>query len=93
MSIEADIKNFYEDMVVYEIIRQSDALGLIPEDYDDVACVALNKLPPRYYRHSVDIVFYMSESEADEIQAKVVSAVSEAAAFVRSQHGKKKRAG
>jgi hypothetical protein len=89
MSIETDIKNYYEDLVVFEILRQSAALGITRDEYDDVACVALNKLPPRYYRHSVDIAFYISETEASEIEAKVAQAVADAAAFVRTQLGKK----
>lgn len=91
MSIEADIKNYYEDLVVYEILRQSEVLGIARDEYDDVACVALNKLPPRYYRHSVDIAFYISELEAAEIEAKVANAVADAVAFVKAELGKKSR--
>lgn len=93
MSIEADIKNYYEDLVVFEIIRQADVLGIGRDDYDDVACVALNKLPPRYYRHSVDISFYISDAEAAEIDTKVANAVADAVAFVKAQIGKRNRRG
>ena len=33
----------------------------------DVACVALNRLPPRYIRHAVDFSFYLTEQERSEV--------------------------
>ena len=44
----------------------------------DIACVALNHLPPKYVRHSVDLVFYMSDREMAEMEVKVKAAVDEA---------------
>ena len=29
----------------------------------DVACLALNKLPPRYVRHEADLIFYRTDVE------------------------------
>ena len=48
----------------------------------DVACVALNRLPPRYIRHEVDFAFYLSDRERDETQAAIDEAVNSAFAFV-----------
>ena len=36
----------------------------------DVACVALNRLPPRYIRHEVDFAFYLSERERTESERR-----------------------
>jgi len=82
MTIETDIKNYYEDLVVDEIFRRTSSENIKPEYYDDIACVALNKLPPKYYRFSVDIAFYLSGQEYQDMQKQVKVAVDEAIAFV-----------
>ena len=51
----------------------------------DVACVALNRLPPRYIRHSVDFSFYLSEKERDEIETAIQDAVAFAYQFVQAR--------
>lgn len=78
MPIETDIKNYYEDLVVEEILKQAPQAGVKPTDYEDVACVALNTLPPRYYRYSVDMAFYLSQEEHIEMNKRVENAVSAA---------------
>ena len=51
----------------------------------DVACVALNRLPPRYIRHEVDFSFYLTEHERLEIDNAISEAVSYAFNFVQAR--------
>lgn len=51
----------------------------------DVACVALNRLPPRYIRHEVDFSFYLTEHERLEIDNAIVEAVTYAFNFVQAR--------
>ncbi len=51
----------------------------------DVACVALNRLPPRYIRHEVDFSFYMTATERQEIDAAINEAVTFAFQFVEAR--------
>jgi len=51
----------------------------------DVACVALNRLPPRYIRHAVDFSFYLTDSERREINAAIEEAVNYAFHFVEAR--------
>ena len=51
----------------------------------DVACVALNRLPPRYIRHEVDFSFYLTEHERLEIDNAIMEAVSYAFNFVQAR--------
>ncbi len=51
----------------------------------DVACVALNRLPPRYIRHAVDYSFYLTEPERLEIDAAIREAVTYAFNFVQAR--------
>lgn len=79
------IHNYYEHLVLEEIARTIDR---VQEDLNfmaDVACVALNRLPPRYIRHNVDMTFFMSPTELDEIESKVKAAVIAAAEYVTSR--------
>ena len=48
----------------------------------DLSCVALNRLPPKYYRYEVDMAFYMSPNELFDVKESVTKAVTEAIAFV-----------
>lgn len=51
----------------------------------DVACVALNRLPPRYIRHIVDFSFYMTEQERLQTDQAIVEAVEYAFNFVSAR--------
>ena len=78
------IKNYYETLVVFELQAQlSTKEGSEDFDYiEDVACVALNKLPPRYVRHHVDLIYYLTDEEKTKMESAVRIAVSDALAFV-----------
>ena len=56
-----------------------------PELMADVACVALNRLPPRYIRHAVDYSFYLTEQERLDVNAAIKEAVSYAFNFVQAR--------
>jgi len=51
----------------------------------DIACVALNRLPPRYIRHPVDFSFYLSEKERAEIETQIADSVAFAYQFVQAR--------
>lgn len=81
------IQNYHERAVT-EAVRESAprfphlaTKGLLP----DVACVALNRLPPRYIRHEVDFAFYLSEKERGENERAVAKAVAFAFEFVQAR--------
>ncbi|WP_317932050.1 late competence development ComFB family protein [Halioxenophilus sp. WMMB6] len=76
------IHNFYEKLVIAEVAKQSERARSDGEFLADVACVALNHLPPRYIRYDVDMTFFLSPQEQQEIQDKVVSVVSDAVKYV-----------
>jgi hypothetical protein len=83
MSFET-IRN-HQETVVYELISaiapRYPNLSGNPELLADVACVALNSLSPRYVRHEVDLLFFMTNGERALNQAAVQKAVE--AAFQR----------
>jgi hypothetical protein len=89
MSFET-IHNFYEPLVFRYV---ADHLAQDQPDADylaDVACVALNHLPPRYIRHDVDMAFYLSPEERAEIDSKIAEAIRSAVAYI-ARHRKPAR--
>jgi hypothetical protein len=80
------IHNYYERLVLEEIFEQSVRAHDGDRDFlADVACVALNRMPPRYIRHDVDMTFFMSPQDMQEIHNKVVHAVTDAINYVESR--------
>ncbi|MCW7541644.1 late competence development ComFB family protein [Aquabacterium sp. A7-Y] len=80
------IRNYYERPVMQAV---SEATARYPqmagELLPDVVCVALNRLPPRYIRHEVDLVFYLTERERADIETAISEAVSFAFEFVQAR--------
>lgn len=79
------IHNYYERMVLEEIQHVMTDQPSTPELLADIACVALNNLPPRYIRHDVDMAFYLSPHERMEMEDKVSEAVKLAIVFVNQR--------
>ncbi|MBW0149048.1 late competence development ComFB family protein [Marinobacter arenosus] len=84
MSLRDAIDNFYERLVL-------DAIDATRQDADnadyltDVMCVALNHLPARYYRHSIDMMFFLPDEELKSMKEKSLAEVKAARDFV-SEH-------
>lgn len=88
MGIDA-IHNYYENLV-QERIAETDEYrnGNMNEDFlEDIACVALNQLPAKYVRHSVDLIFYMSQQERNDMYVNVDKAIKTAIEMVSSRDG------
>jgi hypothetical protein len=80
------LHNYYERLVVQEVHDQSERVQQGDRDFlADVSCVALNRLPPRYIRHDVDMTFFMSPQDMVEIANKVTQAVTNALQYVESR--------
>ena len=63
------VHNYYERLVFEDVARLSSAHPAFTADMlADVACVALNRLPVRYVRHDVDLMFYLTEAERHAIE-------------------------
>ena len=82
MSLRDAIDNFDERLVL-------DAVDATRQEADttdyltDVMCVALNRLPNRYYRHSIDMMFYLADEELKSMKEKSLAEVMAARDFVR----------
>ncbi len=97
MSAEFDfdsIRNHHERAVIAAVKAGAERFahlrdaGLLP----DVACVALNRMGPRYIRHEVDFAFYLNDKERAENERAVGDAVSFAFEFVQARAAMRARA-
>ncbi|MGA1287666.1 MAG: late competence development ComFB family protein [Rubrivivax sp.] len=70
---------------VMEVAAQRRTLSDPASQLLDVACLALNRLPPRYIRHEVDFYFYLSPQERNQLEDAIVEAVDQAFAVVEQQ--------
>ncbi len=79
----------HNERAVYDAVQRHAArypgLSHDSELLADVACVALNRLAPRYIRHEVDFVFYLSERERSESEHQLLDAVEFAFGFVQAR--------
>ena len=77
------VHNYFERLVFEDVARLSvDYPDYTADMLADVACVALNRLPPRYVRHDVDMMFYLTEKERHAIELSLEEAVMFALRFV-----------
>ena len=86
------LHNYHEQQVLQLVIDLSPRYPLLTEDqHPDVACVALNRLPPRYIRHKVDLAFHMTEKERNDNEQLVREAVEFAFGFVQARYAMRAR--
>lgn len=83
------VHNYYERLVFEEVVRRSAGFPAFTSDMlADVACVALNRLPARYVRHDVDLMFYLTEQERQAIELSMEEALQYAFRLVGERAAK-----
>ena len=87
-SEQANIHNYYEKLVKESLLEHHPRARDDIDFMADTCCVALNHLPPRYIRHDVDMTFFLSPTEFEEMRDKVKLAVDYAVEFVSSREPK-----
>ena len=89
MSVDfTSVHNSNERAVCEAVMGAADRFPGVKDDREllaDVACVALNRLQPRYIRHEVDFAFYLTEKERGETERQVNDAVEYAFGFVQAR--------
>lgn len=84
MAFDFEQVHNYHERVVFEAVAR---LSTSYPDFDsgmlaDVACMTLNRLPVRYVRHDVDMMFYLTEKERTAIDEAIDEALAYAFAYV-----------
>lgn len=84
----SSVHNAQEKDVFAAITAAAPSYPELAADWDllaDVACVALNRLPVRYIRHSIDFAFYQTEQDWQESSRRIDDAVDYAFKFVQER--------
>ncbi len=85
------VHNFYERLVFEAVAGMAESNADFSADMlADVACIVLNRLPVRYIRHDVDLMFYLTEDERHAIELTMDEALSFGFAYVRESALKRK---
>ena len=84
MKISEDVHNFYENLLASYFLNNQFKEKYNDEFLADLSCMVLNQLPPRYIRHQVDLVFYMSQQERVKMEKMVNDAVDKALALIKT---------
>jgi hypothetical protein len=90
----ASVSNVHEEAVFRAIAEAAPSYPGLSGDDDllaDVACVALNRLPPRYIRHAADFSFYRGDADRVETERRVQQAVEAALGFVQARQAMRAR--
>lgn len=86
------IHNHYERIIFEAVLAEAPRYASVKRELlADVACVALNRLPPRYIRHDVDLVFYLTENERAHNEVAIAEAVKYAFEFVQARSAMRAR--
>ncbi len=86
MSLLDNIQNYYETLVLESLAKQIKGQDYDEDVLTDVLCIAINHLPPRYIRHEVDFLYYMSPIERKEIEEKAEKAVKDALNYIKNKN-------
>lgn len=81
------VHNYYERYVFDEVLRATRSLAIAVDanTLEDVACVALNRLPARYIRYDIDLAFYLTSAEREQMDQSIKDAVQFAIHFVEQR--------
>lgn len=83
----ASLYNYYEHLV-FDYIGQQLIARYTDRDEEfflDVACYSLTRLPSRYIRHEIDMIYYLAPGEQEEMEKRVAEIVEAAAEFISSR--------
>ncbi|MDN4503669.1 late competence development ComFB family protein [Alteromonadaceae bacterium BrNp21-10] len=82
MKLDDDIHNYCEHLVL-ERIQELKIDKTKSADYiADLCCLALNQAPPRYIRYEVDMSFYLSQNERQQMELNVRTAIEKAIKYL-----------
>lgn len=88
VSTQDSVHNYYESLVIAQLLRASDRANEDAEFMADVTCVALNRLPPRYVRHDVDMTFFSPQQKWRRWRPKSLTQLTTQWLTLRPANGK-----
>jgi competence protein ComFB len=79
----APFRNYYETLIL-ELLNEQASRDLDNDTLHDIACIALNSLPAKYIRHDVDMAFFNTREETEQMRANARQAIAAAEQKLRN---------
>ncbi len=90
--IPDDVHNYYEDLLQQHILALELHLTRDEDYMADLCCLVLNQLPAHYIRHNVDMAYFTSPAQRDEMELRIQDAVSKSVAWLdKKEHQRSTR--
>lgn len=83
------VHNVHERTIFAAVVAAAPRYPGVADDAEllaDVACVALNRVPPRYIRHGPDLAFFTTAREREAIDREIAESVDYAFGYVQARH-------
>jgi len=82
--MSSKVHNYYEHLVFDALERRlkEKALSVSEVEFEDISCIALNRLPARYVRYAIDTTFYATPDDLHQMETMVDNAIEYAISFV-----------
>lgn len=81
-----EINNLYEELVIERVLKKLGNYEEFDHDHlEDIACLALNKLPAKYIRYLVDAAASLNLEQHDLQDVDIDNAVEYAIQIVRTR--------
>lgn len=80
-----DIRNYYEYLVKQAITERDIHKSMNEDEFLDLVCVTLNKLPARYIRFHIDMANYLDQEKRAKMEQEVTAALDESLSFLKSR--------
>ena len=79
------IRNYYEHLVFNYLMEEAAPKAKITNEelLEDIACLALNNVPARYIRHEVDMAFFLTSAEREQMRSNIIQAVDSAIKIIQ----------
>ena len=86
-----EIHNYYESLVE-QYVRALELDRTRDSDYlSDLYCLVLNQLPAHYIRHNVHMIYFTSDEKRQEMEEKVMYAVSSAISWLDNEANRRSK--
>ena len=82
MRLSEEIHNFTEFLLGEQIHALEIHKRYDLDTLQDLCCLVLNRLPPRYIRHDVDVLSAISDAEREQLVEKTKVAIEESLKFL-----------
>ena len=85
----SSVHNTHEQTIFHAVVAAASRYPAVADEVDllaDVACVALNRMPPHYIRHSADLAFFSTDKERQATKRNIEESVDFAFGYVQARH-------